>query len=539
MISKPFYRIGPGDDFRAYLPPYPLCLANRDGVPAVTAFHPAPDSGLISRRSLLARAGGGLGLLGLAALLEDQGLLGQACAARTDGGGRTRATGGPLDPMAPRPGHIPAKAKAVIWVFINGGPSQVDTWDYKPALERWDGKSIAEFDPGFDNTTGFFKNAVGGLMKSPFTFRPRGECGKMVSDLFPHLGEHVDKMAFIHSGYTESNNHSPALFMMNTGMPRMGFPCVGSWITYGLGSENRNLPGFVVMSDPKGRGLPKGHAANWGAAFLPGVYQGTYLSPTGAPIANLSPPEPLTPAAQRRQIDLINRLNTHHAQAPGHEALPDLVARIESFELAYRMQSAAPEALDIESEPESIKRLYGFDDPRCRHFAVQCLIARRLVERGVRFVQIYSGGMENQLSWDGHIDIKGNHEQFAAETDQPVAGLLTDLAQRGLFEETLVIWAGEFGRLPIAQTGAKPGRDHNPHCFTAWLAGGGVKGGVSHGESDEVGYKAAVDRVSIHDLHATILHLMGLDHTRLTYRHNGRDYRLTDVAGEVVRSILA
>jgi hypothetical protein len=483
----------------------------------------------LSRRHLLAKAGCGFGLLGLASLLKDEGILGTAMA---EGLG-ARAT----NPLAPQPAHFPAKAKRVIWVFVNGGPSQVDTWDYRPELTKWDGKSIKEFAPEFSNTTGFFKDAVGNLMQSPFQFTPRGQCGKMVSSIFPHLGEHVDKMAFIHSGYTESNNHSPALFAMNTGLARMGFPCVGSWVTYGLGSESRDLPAFVVMSDPKGRGLPKGHAANWSAGFLPGVYQGTHLRPTGEAIDNLSRPASISGDSQRRQLDLLSRLNQPHRDAYAAES--DLAARIESFELAYRMQQAAPETLDLATEPEHIQKLYGIGDEKCDHFARQCLMARRLVERGVRFVQIYSGGMENQRSWDGHNDIKGNHQQFADETDRPVAGLLTDLAQRGLLDETLVIWCGEFGRLPIAQTGAAPGRDHNPHCFSAWFAGGGVKGGVSYGESDEIGYKASVNRVHLNDLHATILHLLGVDHQRLTYRYQGREFRLTDVAGEVIRPILA
>jgi hypothetical protein len=483
----------------------------------------------LNRRQLLGRAGCGLGLLGLTCLLQEEGMLGMAQAG--DLGGRS------LDPLAPRAPHFPPKARRVIWVFINGGPSHVDTWDYKPGLARWDGKGIREFDPGFKNTTGFFAKQVGAVMKSPFPFRPRGQCGKLVSEIFPYLGEHVDRMAFIHSGYTESNNHSPALFMMNTGSPRMGRPCVGSWVTYGLGSESRNLPGFVVMSDPKGRGLPKGHAANWGTGFLPGVYQGTHLSPTGPPIANLARPAGETDGEQRAQLELLKGLNQFHREQ--HPAEAELNARIESFELAYRMQAAAPEALDLAAEPVRIRELYGLDDPRCAHFARQCVIARRLVERGVRFVQIYSGGMENQRSWDGHIDIKGNHAQFAGETDRPVAGLLTDLEQRGLLKDTLVIWGGEFGRLPIAQTGAKPGRDHNPHCFTVWLAGGGVKGGVSYGESDEIGYRAAVNKVHINDLHATILQLLGLDHKRLTYKYSGRLFRLTDVAGEVIHDILA
>lgn len=480
----------------------------------------------VSRRRMLQQTGCGFGMLGLAGLLQDHGLLaGDSLGARA------------LNPLAPQPAHFKARATRVIWIFVNGGPSQVDTWDYKPALETWDGKTMREFAPDFSNTTGFFKDAVGNLMKSPFKFTPRGECGKMVSSIFPNLGEHVDKMSFIHSGYTESNNHSPALFAMNTGFARMGFPCVGSWVTYGLGSESRDLPGFVVMSDPKGRGLPKGHAANWSSGFLPGVFQGTHLKPTGEPIDNLKLPSQVTSESQRQQLDLLKQLNQLHQSQ--HAAEADLTARIESFELAYRMQTAAPETLNLALESKSTLDAYGIDDPRCDHFARQCLMARRLVEKGVRFVQIYSGGMENQRSWDGHNDIEGNHQQFADETDKPVAALLADLEQRGLLDDTLVIWCGEFGRLPIAQISAKPGRDHNPHCFTAWMAGGGVKGGFSYGESDEVGYKAAVNRVHLNDLHATILHLLGMDHTRLTYNYNGRDFRLTDVAGDVIKEILA
>ncbi|MFM7041234.1 MAG: DUF1501 domain-containing protein, partial [Planctomycetaceae bacterium] len=437
------------------------------------------------------------------------------------------------DPLTPRPSHFPGRAKAVIWLFINGGPSHVDTFDYKPELAKRDGQPLEGFDP----KTGFFAGAVGGLMKSPFEFKQHGQSGAWVSSLFPQLAQHVDKMAFLKSCWTDSNNHAPALLKINTGIARMGYPCTGSWVTYGLGSENRDLPGFVVMYDTKGRGLPKGYATNWSAGFLPGVFQGTGIDTAGTPIPNLARDASLTDAQQRAQFSLAARLNGRHRATTGDDAA--LQARIESFELAYRMQMAAPEALDLASETRETHDLYGLDDATCGHFAKQCLIARRLVERGVRFIQIYSGGEENQRSWDGHSDILGNHSGFAAETDRPIAALLEDLARRGLLDETLVIWGGEFGRLPIAQKGDKPGRDHNPHAFTVWMAGGGVRGGVTHGATDEFGFKAAEDRVSVNDLHATILHLLGMDHKRLTYRFNGRDFRLTDVAGTVVAPVVA
>lgn len=476
---------------------------------------------LISRRDLLRRAGCGAGLLALAGLFQDSGSLLHSAKAAV------------INPLAPRPPQFPAKAKSVIWLFMNGGPSQVDTWDYKPELIKSDGKELS----GFDKKTGFFTDSVGPLMKSPFEWAQHGQSGTWVSDLFPNLSRHVDKMAFIHSCHTESNNHSPALFMINTGSTRMGFPCVGSWVTYGMGSESRNLPSFVVMSDPLDRGLPKGNASNWGAGFLPSVYQGIWLRPKGDPIDNLKPPMGMRDADQRAQLDFLAKLNREHLiHGPAEN---ELNARIESFELAYRMQTAAPEAFDIEREPENVKRLYGLDQKHCRHIAGQCLMARRMVERGVRFVQIYSGGMENQRSWDGHEDIVGNHQGFARETDQPIAGLLADLEQRGLLDETLVIWGGEFGRLPVSQKAKKPGRDHNPNAFTYWMAGGGVKGGVHFGATDELGNKAVVDKVSVNDLHATILHLLGFDHERLTYFYNGRNFRLTDVAGQVVKAILA
>jgi len=474
----------------------------------------------LTRRHLLRRAGVGFGSIALSALLADE-YRANAASINADH---------PLSPKAP---HNPeAKTKAVIWLFMNGGPSHVDTWDYKPELQKRHDQPL----PGFDKNTGFFTEQVGPLMKSPFEFTPRGETGKLVSSLFPKMGEHVDDMAFLHSCWTDSNNHSPALFMMNTGMTRMGFPCAGAWVTYGLGTANQSLPAFVVMSDPLGRGLPKGYSQNWGAGFLPSVYQGTWLKPDGEPIENLKLPAEHSQDRQRRMLDLLAAVNGEHLDR--HPGEKELAARIESFELAYRMQSAAPEALDLSRESEETHKLYGLDNEKCAHFAKQCLIARRMVERGVRFVQIYSGGMENERSWDGHTDIVKNHGGFAAETDTPVAALLTDLKRQGLLDSTLVIWGGEFGRLPICQKGST-GRDHNPHAFTVWMAGGGVKGGVSHGATDDVGFKAVERKVGVHDLHATILHLLGLDHERLTYRYSGRDFRLTDVSGNVVREILA
>jgi hypothetical protein len=490
-------------------------------IPARLFATPSPQ--FPTRRAFLRRAGCGFGALALTGLISQEGLLAHEDERR-------------LHPLAPRKPHFPARAKSVIWLFMNGGPSQVDTWDYKPQLARRDGQELK----GFDHKTGFFVNEVGPLMKSPFAWKRHGKSGTWVPEIFPHLARHVDDIAFVHSCWTETNNHSPALFQINTGLPRMGYPCVGAWVTYGLGTQSQNLPAFVTMYDTLGRGLPKGHAQNWGAGFLPGIYQGTALNPQGAPIDNLLRDSRLSPAQQRRQLDLLKRLNRAHQEK--HQAEAELTARIESFELAYRMQMAAPEALDVSREPQAVGRLYGLDNPRCAHFARQALMARRLVERGVRFVQVYSGGMENERSWDGHIDIAGNHRQFAGETDQPVAALLTDLKARGLLDETLVIWGGEFGRLPVAQrpkNTKQMGRDHNPHAFTTWLAGGSVKGGVHYGETDEVGFKAAVDRVSVHDLHATILHLLGLDHTKLTYKYNGRRFRLTDVYGNVIKQILA
>lgn len=414
--------------------------------------------------------------------------------------------------------HVP-RARSVIWLFMEGGPSGFDTFDPKPALEKGHGKKVEGIEVFFGDP--------GPLLKSPFTFKQHGQSGAWVCDRYPNLARHVDEMSFIRSCHVESNNHGPAMFQINTGMIRQGFPSMGSWVTYGLGSENRDLPGFVVLGNTRGS---KGGPPNWGAGFLPSSYQGTLFRASGSPILNLSRPGDLPAGRQRRQLDLAAELNAAHlADHPGES---DLQARIESFELAYRMQTEAQELVDFSKETPETRRLYGLDQKISRPYGEKCLMARKLVERGVRFVQAYIND-----EWDAHTDLKGNHTTRCAETDVPIAGLLTDLKRRGLLESTLVIWGGEFGRMPVSEKGG--GRDHNPHGFLVWMAGGGVKGGTSHGETDEIGHKAAVDPVSVHDLHATILHLLGIDHKKLTYFHNGRRFRLTDVHGELLTKILA
>jgi len=482
----------------------------------MTASHNIFLQSLANRRQFLSQAGSGCAALALSTLLADD----SSAVALSNG------------PLTARNPHFKATANSVIWLFMHGAPSQVDTWDYKPQLWKRDGQELE----GFDQSTGFFAGAGGPIMKSPFKWKQNGNSGTWSSELFPYLSRHVDEMAFIHSCFAHENNHSPAQFQMNTGMARMGFPCVGSWITYGLGSENQDLPGFLVMYDSRGRGTPKSRASAWGAGFLPGVFQGTAISSDGTPINNLTRSRRQSQQAQRNQLDLIRKLNRGQIERLPTEDVLD--ARIETFELAYRMQIAAPEAFDLARETQATHHMYGTGNSQCEAFAKQALTARRLVERGVRFVQIYSGGFNNSDCWDGHENIDGNHRQFAGETDQPISALLTDLRQRGLLDSTLVVCCGEFGRLPLVQKGGT-GRDHNPHAFTTWCAGGGTRGGFHFGATDEIGFKAVENRVSIHDLHATILHTLGLDHKRLTFRYNGRDIRLTDVAGQVVQAIMA
>ena len=459
---------------------------------------------ILNRRQLLQRAGAGFGSLALTEMLASQGLL--------------AAEEPALSPLAPRPGHFPAKAKSVIWLFMEGAPSAVDTFDPKPELTRSDGKKIS---------IDVFNGNPGPLMKSPFQFQQYGESGAWVCDQYPHVAKHVDDFAFIKSLHSDSNDHVPALYQINTGIARPGFPAAGAWVTYGLGSENQDLPGYVVLGNNQGI---KGGPLNWHAGFLPSTYQGTLFRPEGTPILNLKRPPDVTREDQRRQLDLLAKLNADHLAARPGEA--DLLGRIQAFELAYRMQSEATRLIDFQQETPATRQMYGLDRQETHSYGSKCLLARRLVESGVRFVQVYSDG-----EWDAHSNLTANHKGHCLATDLPIDGLLTDLKQRGLFDSTLVVWGGEFGRMPVAQ--GKDGRDHNPQGFVAWLAGAGIRGGTSFGETDEIGYKAVIDPVSVHDLHATLLHLLGLDHTRLTYFHNGRQYRLTDVAGRVLDKLLA
>lgn len=479
-----------------------------------------------SRREFLWEAGCGISGVALAQMLSDQGLLAAdvsgACAAKPLG----------ANPYAVKPPHFKPRAKAVISLFMTGGPSAVDLWDYKPALTKYAGEPL---DGKVHGDVNVRQGYPGPLMPSPFEFKRYGQSGKLVSEVFPHLGQKVDEIAFIHSVYGKSNDHVQAHYEMQSGQIRVGFPSAGSWITYGLGTESASLPAFVVINDA--RGGPIGGPTNWSAGYMPAAFQGTLFRASGDPIVDLKPVAGMTADTQRARLDLLAKLNELDMEKyPGSS---DLAARISSYELAYRMQGCAPEAIDIDKESEATKKLYGLDDSITEPFGRQCLLARRLVEHGVRFVQLFHGGMGNQNTdtWDAHANVKSNHSQHAKESDLPIAGLLTDLKARGLLDDTLVIWHGEFGRMPISQRGI--GRDHNPGVMTVWMAGAGIKGGQSIGTSDDWGYKAGEQPVSYHDLHATMLHLLGLDHTKLTYRYNGRDMRLTDVYGTLIPQIVA
>jgi hypothetical protein len=478
-----------------------------------------------SRRDFLFQSGGGIAGLALTQLLHERGLLASA-AAESSNACAAAAVGG--NPLAPRPPHFKARAKAVISLFMTGGPSQVDTFDPKPALEKYAGQILT-------GDVRVRQGWPGPIMPSRFQFKKYGHGGVDVSELFPNIAQKVNDIAFIRSVWGRSNDHVQATYEMQTGQIRMGFPSMGCWITYGLGTENSNLPGFIVLQDA--RGGPLAGPNNWQSGFLPATYQGTPFNSADNPIVDLKPPTGVTNEEQRRRLDMLAKLNEMYAER--YAGSSELAARISSYELAYRMQGCAPEAVDINSESEATKKLYGLDEKITEPFGKQCLMARRLVERGVRFVQVFSGGLGNQNTetWDAHLNVKENHTLHAKETDLPIAGLLTDLKARGLLDSTLIVWHAEFGRMPISQNGV--GRDHNPGTMTVWMAGAGIQGGQAIGASDDLGYKAERQPVSYHDLHATILHLLGIEHTKLTYRFNGRDMRLTDVSGEPIPQIIA
>jgi hypothetical protein len=467
-----------------------------------------------TRREFLWQAGAGFASVALSGLLDDRFLASQAVAA--DG------VTGFVNPLAPRKPHFEPKAKSVIFLFMYGGPSHIDTFDYKPAMIGTDGKTVRVKTAG----RGGQRNE-GRIVEPRWRFKPYGECGKWVSGLYPNLGRHVDDIAFLHSMTADSPQHGSAMLQMNSGKILSGSPCLGSWVSYGLGTENRDLPAFVVMLDP--RGGPISGAKNWSSGYMPAHFEGTLFRSGSAPILDLQRPNDLDADAQRDLLDTLRGYNTEHLASSGGN--PSLAARIASYELAFKMQSAAPEAVDLASESEETRTLYGLNDRRTEPFGRQCLLARRLVERGVRFIQIYSGGNHNDASWDAHGDLVKNHSLHAGETDGPIAGLLTDLKRRGLLDSTLIVWGGEFGRQPTAEYAKGTGRDHNAYGFTMWLAGGGIKGGVSVGATDELGSAAVEKPFHVKRLHATILHQLGIDPERLTYFYGGLDQKLVGVEG--------
>jgi hypothetical protein len=493
----------------------------------MTAQHPKPSSSGSfcgrTRREFLWEAGGGFTSLALAGLLTGDGFFSRSANAA---GGTRRF----VNPMAAKRAPLAAKAKSVIFLFMYGGPSHVDTFDYKPKLYLLDGKTIDVKTFG----RGGHKNK-GRIVGPKWEFKQYGQCGKRVSDLFPHLATCVDDIAFIHSMYAESPIHGSAMLMMNSGRILSGHPCLGSWVTYGLGSENENLPGFVVMLDKTGG--PISGPKNWASGYMPAAYQGTVIRADGVPIHNLDLPAGTARDQQRQLLDHLRDKNHEHLATRGDNT--ELAARIASYELAYKMQQYAPEAVDFAQETEQTQQRYGLDQPRTADFGRKCLLARRLVERGVRFIQVYSGGAHNDDNWDAHSDLMANHNKHAGNTDQPIAALLKDLKARGLLNETLVIWGGEFGRQPTAEYAEGTGRDHNAYGFTMWMAGGGIKGGTSVGETDELGSNAISDRFHVKNLHATVLTQMGFDPNALSYFYGGLDQKLVGVEGaEPIRQII-
>lgn len=475
-----------------------------------------PESRPASRRAFLRRAGGGFGAVALASLLDRQGLL----AAEAPAQGRA-------NPLAPARPHFTPTAKSIIFLFMSGGPSHVDLFDPKADLIRLAGQPIPESFGSFKTRRAVAKNK---LLPPCRPFARHGQCGMEVSSFLPNIAECVDDICLLRGCYGDSVTHPESVYLMNTGTILMGKPSLGSWAAYGLGTENQNMPAFVVMPDPGG--WVKGGAPAWSNGFLPAAYQGTILRGGESPILNLNTPKGISSEQQKATVEFINKLN-RDALPQGDED-SDLAARIMSYELAFRMQAHAPEVVDISRETEATRRLYGLDQKVTAEFGLRCLFARRMVERGVRFVQLYCGDTNG---WDGHSDVGGNHAQLCAQSDLPVAGLLRDLKSRGLLDSTLVVWGGEFGRMPMSE--GSNGRDHNPHGFSMWLAGGGIRGGQVIGATDAVGLRATEERTHAHDIHATMLHLLGLDHTRLTFAHNGRNERLTDVAGEIITKALA
>ena len=433
------------------------------------------------------------------------------------------------NPFKPRKSNYFGKAKHCIFLMMNGGPSQVDTFDFKPELRKYANKTLPQ-DKKYINSGG---RRVGYLTPNWRPFRPGGQSGLLISDYFPNVRNHADKIAVIKSCHADSHAHGSALVAMNTGSTFIGRPSLGSWSTYGLGTENQSLPGYVVMLDK--RGGPISGQPNWSSGFMPSTFQGTLFRPSGNPILDLKGPTHLDSTAQRQQLDLLAKLNQKHLdERPGGQ---ELAARINSYELAYRMQSETPEAVDFSKESQSTLKMYGVGQKPTDEYGRNCLIARRLVERGVRFIQLYSGGGHLEDTWDGHESIEKNHGLHGSEVDQPISALLTDLEQRGMLESTLVVWGGEFGRMPFSEGKNAPGRNHNPYGFSMWMAGGGVNGGTSYGETDEFGFESVVNKAHVHDIHATILHLMGIDHEALSYFHQGRKETLTDVHGRVIKDI--
>jgi hypothetical protein len=486
-------------------------------------FIPNPTPCRRSRREFLWQVGGGFAGLALIDLLSRDGFFARADYPAANAAG---------SPLAPKPPHFPAKAKHAVFLFMNGAPSHVDTFDPKPELTRHNGQPYRNKDVPVVGSNG---RPVGHLMGSPFAFQKFGQSGLEISNLFPYTSRFADDLCVIRSMYTDTAAHASGCLQMNTGSVLIGKPSLGSWLSYGLGTENQDLPSFVVMTDP--RGGPISGPSNWTAGFMPAAYQGTLFRGKGTPLLDLATPPGTSDSTQRRALDLLGQLNEEHLASRPHES--ELAARIQTYELAYRMQTSAAEVVNLDKEDAKTRERYGLNDKQTADFGRKCLITRRLLEKGVRFVQLYSGGGHLEDTWDGHSDCITNHKRHAGETDKPIAALMTDLKATGLWDETLLIWGGEFGRTPTSEGVGKPGRDHNWYGFSMWLAGAGVKGGQAIGATDELGFRAVEEPCHVSDLHATILHLMGLEHERLTYFYGGLNQRLTGFRGNVIEKVLA